>query len=178
MKVLAPYGISVLVTCNEEPLAGYLYANNRFGAIFVRQDDPVVRRRFSVAHELGHYLLHFRPLLLKVDHEGVPLLDEVDDSIGAAQAEGEPSQAPLARAQDISERLPPYAQLEDEADSFAAYLLMPEDVVRALAARLGHRCKGEDLVWRLASDLLVSQAAMRWRLRALGLLAGRAGEVA
>src|SRR5688572_9232157 len=49
---------------DAEDLAGFLYANAGGGSIFVRQEDAVARRRFSAAHELAHYLLHF-PLVQK-----------------------------------------------------------------------------------------------------------------
>src|SRR5688572_12459347 len=50
----------------QSPLAGFLYAVGEDASIFVEERDPVSRRRFSVAHELGHYLLHFRPLLARL----------------------------------------------------------------------------------------------------------------
>ncbi|HEY7424704.1 MAG TPA: hypothetical protein VH682_10790, partial [Gemmataceae bacterium] len=40
------------------PLAGFLFANARGGYILARADDPLPRRRFTAAHELGPYLLH------------------------------------------------------------------------------------------------------------------------
>jgi IrrE N-terminal-like domain len=48
-------------------LAGFLYAwpyrNAVWGCLLVEQNDIVERRRFSAAHELGHYMLHFRPAI-------------------------------------------------------------------------------------------------------------------
>ena len=49
-----------LATADEqEPLSGYLRANAAGGWILVNRDakNPLVRRRFTVAHELGHYLM-------------------------------------------------------------------------------------------------------------------------
>ena len=46
-----------------DPLAGFFYACGAYAWIFVCAGDPVVRKRFSAAHELGHFLLHFRPQL-------------------------------------------------------------------------------------------------------------------
>ena len=48
----------------RDELAGLLYASTSYGCIFLEETDHLTRRRFSVAHELGHYLLHFRPLLI------------------------------------------------------------------------------------------------------------------
>src|SRR4051794_20376059 len=42
----------------DEDLAGFLYISGPFGRVFVNADDPVPRRRFTAAHELGHFVLH------------------------------------------------------------------------------------------------------------------------
>ena len=51
----------------SQALAGFLfiqrYRSTLYGCILVEKLDLVVRRRFSAAHELGHYLLHFLPML-------------------------------------------------------------------------------------------------------------------
>jgi hypothetical protein len=47
---------------------------------------------------------------------------------------------------------------------------MPENVIHDLVSRYVPVFQGGDLVWRLATDMLVSQSAMGWRLRDLGLL--------
>jgi len=36
----------------------YVYENGK-GTIYVREHDPDVRQRFTIAHELGHYFLHY-----------------------------------------------------------------------------------------------------------------------
>ena len=71
---------------------------------------------------------------------------------------------------DISIHLPPYEQMENEANQFAAELLMPVENVQHLLSRYAADCRGDDLVWRLATEMMVSRAAMRWRLRELHLL--------
>lgn len=52
---------------DERKLSGFLYVaqdGKQFrGCILTDKTEPTVRRRFSAAHELGHYLLHFLPLL-------------------------------------------------------------------------------------------------------------------
>ena len=51
----------------EGKLAGFLYVYEYrscfYGCILVEANDRIARRRFSAAHELGHYILHFLPLL-------------------------------------------------------------------------------------------------------------------
>ena len=58
----------------DVPLAGFLYAwsyhNAVWGCLLVEQNDIVERRRFSAAHELGHYVLHFRPAIQSEREQG------------------------------------------------------------------------------------------------------------
>lgn len=163
------------VELSDESLAGFLYVSPSFGSIFIERGDLLVRRRFSAAHELGHYLLHFRPLLDAAKSDDEPLLIEAMDALPFSGSDLEPDALPaskvtLSETSDYSRLLPPIEQMEREANEFAAELLMPEPVVRELAGKLSADYQGEDLIWRMATDMLVSVAAMRWRLRALGLL--------
>lgn len=157
----------------ERPLAGLLFAywQQRLGraCVLIRQDDPVERRRFTAAHELGHFLLHFLlvagpapgrmlngPTLLEgLSHTDDEALSEPDK---AGEVIGEPASL------DVQ-------QMEREANAFAAALLMPEESCRALveaySARYGsHRAV---LARRMAPDFLVSKLAMQWRLENLEL---------
>lgn len=61
--------------------------------------------------------------------------------------------------------LPSYDQMEKEANQFAAELLMPTEAVQYLFTRYSPDCRGDDLIWLLATEMLVSGAAMRRRLR-------------
>src|SRR5258708_26812175 len=56
MRYLRQQGalIENLETARQDELAGFLYANTSYGCIFVEINDHLTRRRFSVAHELGH----------------------------------------------------------------------------------------------------------------------------
>lgn len=75
--------------------------------IWVRRDEPAPRRRFTVAHEIGHHLLH---------------------SDGAAV---------LCRPADVETAQGNERAREREANRFAAELLMPEAMVRSAADRDG-----------------------------------------
>jgi Zn-dependent peptidase ImmA (M78 family) len=137
-------------------LAGFLFANPAAGVILVRRDDLLARRRFSAAHELGHYLLHFLPLLRGSTEE----TDLVQDDVRETIVEDEETATPLA-------------EMERQANTFAAELLMPEEVCRQLwdqhARRYGPVARF--ILHHLAGDLLVSREAAHWRLRGLGLIA-------
>ena len=141
------------------PLAGFLFANARGGLILVRRDDPLPRRRFTAAHELGHYLLHFLPLL-----EGAGAREA-----HIVQADGDETVSEEGPQADSDG--PTLPEMERQANRFAAELLMPEGVCRSLVAHNERRYGATPrfLEHQLAGDLLVSREAARWRLHGLGL---------
>lgn len=157
-----------------EQLSGYLYGTLNGGEILVSRDDPITRRRFTVAHELGHYVLHALPLLeagATIFSEAQPggRSSEAADTMDEGRELGERGDVrvtggAVARATDIH-------RWETEANQFAAELLMPEALCRALVDQFrddfgdGRKV----LAKRLGSELLVSQAAMTNRLETLGL---------
>jgi len=145
---------------DNSPLAGFLFANASGGYILVRTDDPLPRRRFTAAHELGHYLLHFLPHLQAADDLETYLVQ--DDSGETVREEEKPSS-------DNALSLP---EMERQANRFAAELLMPEAVCRTAADLYAARFHASlrFLEHHLARDLLVSREAMRWRLRSLNLM--------
>ncbi len=124
----------------ESPLAGCLFWVKEDGWAFVTATDILPRRRFSAAHELGHAVLH-------------------RDTMGGFLADT-----------DISETDAAESQREREANQFAAELLMPKEVCQARAdelERVYNACPRGVLAYRLASELLVSREAMRYRLKSL-----------
>jgi hypothetical protein len=139
------------------PLAGFLFANARGGAVLVRQEDNLPRRRFTAAHELGHYLLHFLPRLRP---EETFVQDDEADTVC------EEEKAPGADGLSLPE-------MERQANRFAADLLMPEAACREVRDRFAGRSApvARFLEHHLAGELLVSREAVRWRLRGLGLSA-------
>jgi hypothetical protein len=135
------------------PLAGFIVVAGPAGAVFVTRGDNLPRRRFTAAHELGHFLLHFDP---EAAADEPFHLDDSEDTIGRGEEDDD---------QEI------LAQREREANRFAAELLMPEPLVRHLCDqhRGGGRSTDPYLIGHIASDLLVSREAARWRLRELGI---------
>ena len=160
----------------HDPLAGFLYATDHYGTIFSNQNDLVVRRRFTVAHELGHYLMHVQPALPQMQAQGLPEVYEYLPLYDAPDDEAEPATAEDAMGGHLhlvggTTELPwSTALVEREADAFAAEVLMPQMMVRLLFERYRTMVNDIDIVWRLASEMLVSRAAMRRRLHDLGLL--------
>ena len=95
----------------------------------IRSTRPPSRKRFTLAHELGHVLIPW--------HIGT-ILDEIDFS---------------DTRKDLS-----YWELENEANRFAAELLMPRRWVRQLAGRLENPC--EVLEWLIEMAEVSMDAAL------------------
>jgi hypothetical protein len=128
-----------------EGLAGFVFAAGRVGWAFVRASDILPRRRFTAAHELGHFLLH-RETMGHFCADTDETLQEADGVVAD--------------------------QMEREANRFAVELLMPADLCRMRAEEMRRKedcCPRGVLAYQLASELLVSREAMRYRLQALGV---------
>lgn len=171
-------------------LAGYLYLLEYkgffYGCILVEQKPhlaPVSRRRFSAAHELGHYLLHFLPLLESHQEnsfkepliltEGLYVKNKSEDD--ESKDDNDRSTAKFTFTNGIKAVIDSLnideKQMEAEADQFAAELLMPASACFALANKFRGRfgTKRDVLAKRLATEFLVSQDAMKRRLKDLQL---------
>jgi hypothetical protein len=134
----------------DQELAGFVYVAGSMGVVFVKADEFLPRKRFTAAHELGHFLLH-RDLM-----QGGRWIDD--------------RQAAFKEVDDGE-----LARHEKEANRFAAALLMPEKLCRTRAAALRVEFpKMPDAVvaHRLAADLLVSREAMGYRLKELRVTHG------
>ena len=167
-------------------LAGYLYLqqyqDSLYGCILTEKRPsaaPIFRRRFSAAHELGHYLLHFLPLLEAKKNESTePLI--FTEGLYSPKPEEELETNKLQRevfitdsSQNILELLGIDRDLmEEEADCFAGELLIQEKACYELAKRYQGRFgkKLDVLVGRLAPEFLVSKQAMKRRLQELNIM--------
>lgn len=105
MAAAAQYGVSVYSTKLADKVSGVLLKDPAYETpsgfvIFVDQDEPAVRQRFTAAHELGHFILHKSFIG-----------DRVEDNY-------------LLRSDGMSNTQ------EVEANKFAADLLMPMELIR------------------------------------------------
>jgi hypothetical protein len=108
-----------VVVRDDLHVSGMLLPRDR--RIYVRADEPEPRRRFTIAHELGHWICQCL----------------------------EGTQQPVyCRAEEIGVD-PDAKALEREANIFAANLLMPEPAVRAAAGENRFGVSDEALAWRL-----------------------------
>jgi Zn-dependent peptidase ImmA (M78 family) len=132
--------------------SGFIFRDGKLTVIGVNTITSRRRQRFTIAHELGHLLLH----------EGKPLI--VDHSIR------------VNFRNDVSSMATDDEEIE--ANSFAAALLMPRPLVlkhlKAYITRVtqgGKSISREDLIAQLAREFDVSVEAMGYRLINLGILA-------
>lgn len=175
----------VLYLNSDENLSGFLFAQqNRSvftGCIFVDANDILARRRFSAAHELGHYLLHFLPVMQELAAAGEEEVMATEGLVYETGNDADNTNASDAWAGkqivlpglEIAENIMLFTEpwQETEANQFAAELLMPTETCQTLIAQ--HQVpfgrKREFLANRLSSELLVSREAITWRLASLGI---------
>ncbi len=110
--------------------------------IAVNASHSLVRQRFSIAHELGHLILHEGAEYLTVDRYEKQLFTRAE-GVGGLD--------------------------EYEANEFAAALLMPERAISEAFDRLFEE-QADNIISQLAQKYEVSEAALSYRLRNLGLL--------
>lgn len=135
----------------EKDLSGFLFKDDTSeeSFIFINEGHSINRKRFTIAHELGHYLLHS---------------DKQDE-------------AHIDRGFTINFRSPLSSKAvnpkEIEANAFAAALLMPEELI---IEEIQKKIKdGIDLVEsielkEIAKKFEVSEQALCFRLGKLGYL--------
>jgi hypothetical protein len=126
--------------------AGFLDADARLVAVEGEHHEH--RQRFSIAHEVGHFVLHYLP---RQEHGGIFACTASDMETNALPGSG-------ATAEHLR-----HVRQELEANLFAGELLMPETSVRAM-----HKVTG-GFVLKMARHFRVSPRAMEIRLERLQL---------
>lgn len=146
-------GVHVHVEQLDAPISGMLIVQQQERHILINDSQGANRQRFSMAHELGHLVLH--------DTSAERLF--VDAGVRLYQRVGQPSSAQYLNPESLTT-----PEEEREANYFAAALLMPEPTVRAQAF-LQHALD-EDVVQEMADYFAVSVQAMAIRLQRLNIL--------
>jgi Zn-dependent peptidase ImmA (M78 family) len=152
-KICESIGLSV-ARKDVESISGFIVQNNGKAVIGVNSSNVPARQRFTIAHELGHYLLH------------PPGTDDVHvDSEFEVRFRDELS----SQGTDKSEQ---------EANFFAAELLMPQEFIEADLRNVGKiDLDGEFLIQGFLNNLAqkydVSSQALLIRLTNLGVINSR-----
>ncbi|WP_263367524.1 ImmA/IrrE family metallo-endopeptidase [Edaphobacter bradus] len=143
-------GLVVVEMSFNGDISGALIRNHGSSGIAVNATQHTNRKRFTIAHELAHYLL---------DHKDKDE-DHIDWKFTVIRRDGKSSEA-----SDVQ---------EIEANTFAACLLMPSHFLRAdLNNQIGFNGEA-DLddahIKAMAKKYRVSEMALRFRLANLGLI--------
>ncbi len=147
-QIVKKMGIDLVHESLGPEVSGLIVKSPSGAKICVNQDDPKVRQRFTIAHELGHHVLKHQ--------------FEAGDHVHVDRGNVILYRAKQPAGFDVQER---------EANKFAAALLMPVALLKE-HARI-QRPKGPltDLdVEQLAEKFQVSQQAMTIQLIGLELL--------
>ena len=142
-QVAAHLGIKIEETDLGEDCSGVLVRNGDRAVIGVNKEHHPNRQRFSIAHEIGHFMLH----------EGDTYIDkgyrvQFRDLESGSGTKGE----------------------EMDANAFAAALLMPAEWVKEAFYQQPFELTEDDVLQMLAQKFQVSTQAMSYRLMRLRLL--------
>lgn len=141
--------INVIASDLGEEISGLLVIEDDKTVIGYNKTESKVRNRFTIAHELGHFILHKNSSDLFVDKHFKVLFRSTKQD----------NESLLIRKQ------------EHEANEFAACLLMPAKMVEAEMSKLGIEyidAYDEATIKQLAKIFDVSTIAMSLRLLNLG----------
>lgn len=144
-KVAEHLGLVIVERPLEEEFSGFLAVKEK--TVVINARHSYVRRRFTTAHEIGHYALHRRM------HENTEVF--IDHTVYFRKN----------NLDDVDH------QIELEANGFAAGLLMPrvciEEYLQKTPSVDLSRSSGIKI---LADEFEVSRSAMEYRLQNLGFI--------
>lgn len=147
-QVALKLGLQVERATLGDDVSGLLVVQDGHGVIGVSSAQALVRQRFTIAHEIGHFLLHKEKMPVFIDKQFFkPYLAAFRDSTSSTGED----------------------RMEREANSFAAALLMPASMVRHAIAELGVDFADEDAIDELAKRFQVSRQAMTFRVANLAI---------
>jgi len=130
----------------KDDISGILYRDGKNTIIGINSAHAQTRQRFSIAHEIGHLMLHDKELFV----------DKV------VRVNFRDNKSSLATDRE-----------EIQANTFAAELLMPKSLINAEIDRLIKKWQTfdkDELIGHLFKTFQVSPQAMEYRLINLGIL--------
>lgn len=141
-------GITIKPYDLGESVSGMLFIKNGEGIISYNPSESMVRQRFTMAHELGHFLLHKKTQDVFVDKQFQVHFRNENSSTG----------------QDNQEL---------EANAFAAAILMPKELLMEEIKKHHFDLGDESAMKELAKLFSVSLQAMTFRMVNLGFFSIR-----
>lgn len=144
MRVAECYGLLIRGQELEDDVSGMLLVKDKRAIIGINRNHHPNRQRFTIAHEIGHYLMHTTESQVFIENLRLNR-DELSKN-----------------GNDVR---------EIEANAFAAELLMPTEVLRQRVGTQMIDAFFDDLIIRnLASEFKVSAQAMAVKLSRVNLL--------
>lgn len=147
-KVIKNLNVSLEPEKLGSEVSGLLVIENNKAVIGYNSDEPTVRQRFTLAHEIGHYVIHCNS-----SSRDKIFVDKI---------------MYRKNFSSTSEK-----RQELQANVFAASLLMPKQLVKEEFANLlnaADHITEEDIVYEMSTTFKVSEIAMTYRLINLNLL--------
>jgi Zn-dependent peptidase ImmA (M78 family) len=150
----APVDVHKLVKLLNIQLEKISTTDNMSGFFLTKGSIPIIgynttespeRVRFTLGHEIGHYILHSKIIPLFIDKQ-----ERVQFNRDGQSSTGE-------------------QQFEREANAFAAALLMPAELLTHEVHSLDNH-DGQELIEKLSKKFKVSTMAMSYRLANLELI--------
>lgn len=148
-KIAEKLGAKIVEEDFDDDMSGLLLISDGIPTIAVNKKHSEVRMRFTIAHELGHLVLHRH----EDDDEENIFVDKKIFNRNAAASQGV------------------YRQ-EIEANRFAAELLMPKQMLNRVIAKLSDEIdlSDDDVIGELAGEFKVSSQALAIRLSSLNII--------
>lgn len=151
--IVKKYDLDVIPYNLGDGISGTLVMENNKGFIGYNPAESKFRQRFTIAHELGHYLLHVKNLLNYKNLQARNIF--VDISY-------------IVKYRSAKNYTPSEWKQEQQANAFAAAILMPIDFIEAELNKPINQTMGEgELIESLAKIFEVSVPAMTFRLNNL-----------
>lgn len=147
-KICQIYSIEIEEVYSNEPIVGKISINeNQSVSIFInlKGNSTETRKRFTIAHELGHFFLHL--------NQEKKLFKDSMKTMSRSESYWDP--------------------IEAQANDFAARLLMPIDLIIEEAKKLfieDENIEETIFIMKLSNIFHVSLKAMTYRLKNLGVI--------
>ena len=153
-RLAAQCGATLRYEPFEGDLSGMMYSKtDRSAIIGVNSSQSTARQRFTIAHEIGHLLLH-KGEDVHIDEKPLSKLLTIRKAV--QRRDGSSSQAT-----DV---------FEIEANQFAAEMLMPEEFIRQSVEDLDPQTSVDEAIESLSRLFQVSSTAITYRLTNLKII--------
>ena len=143
----------------DSSIISVITSEDRGRDILVADSETPYRKRFAVAHALGHYFLHFKDGHGTEDEEE-EMVDRTHNMSWGRERAGRITQGTRWR-RTRGRRIPKRHRKETEANWFATELVMPEEFFL-------EEWSWKPSVWRMARVFNVPEEAIEYRLDDLG----------